>query len=409
MKCLILIAAILNLMAAPFLAFAATPVQVNGRELMVDFDGDNIYTRFTVKGVGYIPVPIGGFPDGNRSCLYTGELNETAQFNCAYNVYNDPAVLDRDLPLMAAMNANSIRTWSEVTPLLLDKAQQNNLKVIAGFWIPYDWNYAKDEVRQTLLDSFRTYVATYKDHPAILMWGLSNENNLHFCDCCAEDCNQTEQAKAFYSLVNEMAKEAKRVEGEREHPVMLVSADLGDIGSTEKGCDDASLTFIDLHGINAYRGSSFEFEDSNLFAEYKKRSQKGMLVTEFGIDAWYTADKDRPEKGLERQDLQALYLGLSWETIIKNGVKTFGPSNGGVVFVYSDPWWAHEGLWSKTAATHDYGYAPNWPGGQPDGFVNQEWWGIVALEKNPDDPQGINVVKLREAYAEMQKRFGKIK
>jgi hypothetical protein len=388
---------------------AASKVKMSGRELLADFDKNGEYTRFTVKGVGYVPSPIGSFPDGVRTCFYTGEVNETSQFNCDYNVYNDPAVLDRDLPLIAAMHANTIRTWSEVTPLLLDKAQENHLKVIAGFWIPYDWDFTKEEVRQTLLETFRKYVEQYKDHSALLLWGLSNENNLYFCDCCSPDCNQPEQAKAFYSLVNQMAEEAKRIEGENSHPVMIVSADIGDIGKEERGADDASIPFIDLHGINAYRGQSFEFEDTNLFAVYKKLSKKGMLITEFGTDAWHTMDIVKPERGLERQDLQALYLGLSWDAIIKNGVRTYGPANGGVVFIYSDPWWAHAGSWSKTAATHDYGFSHNWSGGQPDGFVNEEWWGIMALEMDPQNPKGPNLVKPREAYYELQKRFGKVK
>ena len=83
--------------------FAYQYVKTEGRTLVADFDEDGTYTQFRVEGVGYSPTPIGrhvsdwGYPDVN---------NPNPD-----NIYDDPAILDRDFQLLQDMNANAIRIW----------------------------------------------------------------------------------------------------------------------------------------------------------------------------------------------------------------------------------------------------------------------------------------------------------
>ncbi len=385
-------------------------VKFHGLKLQVDKTGGGNYENFLVKGIGYAPFPIGTFPSEWGLCKYTGDLGSKPQFNCAQrNIYDDPAVLERDLPLIKAMHANTIRTWGKVSSLLLQKARQYDLKVIAGFWVNYDLDFTNPDVRANLIEEFKDYVNTFKDDPALLMWGLSNENNTHFCSQAKFSCNRESQAKAFYKLINAMARAAHEVEGTAFHPVMVVHSELGDIGKKDFSADDDSLAFVDVHGINAYRGKKFGEGPASIFRELANRSKKPMIITEFGTDAWFTKDPKNPKDGEERQDLQAQYIASNWDDIIIHSISEDSVNNGGIVLIFTDDWWQQEGSWSASCAAHDYGYMPHWSGNQPDGYANQEWWGMAAVEPVSGMSSLPSRVTLRKAYYELQKKFASIK
>jgi hypothetical protein len=290
------------------------------------------------------------------------------------------------------------------------KADANDLKVIAGFWIPHQFDYVNGDATKIKAE-FADYVTQFKKYPALFAWGLSNENAIAFCSFTTEECDRDEQARAFYQLINELAQTAHEIEGPDYHPVIVVHAGLADIGRAEVGADDESLSAVDIHGINGYYGLDFGKGVNSLFRQYMARSKKPMLITEFGTDAWYTLDDQNPHIGQERQDLQAAYVGSAWDDIVRNDVTFEGPNNGGVVFHYTDVWWQDHGLWKPSCATHDYGYqvlsdGEVWSGGQPDGFSNPEWFGLVAFQTD-DDRREVDVIQPRMVYYTMQNKFSK--
>lgn len=86
---------------------------------------------------------------------------------------------------LAAAGANSVRTWgAENDPGIYDRAHAAGLSVCAGLWLahvkdtptgPTVFDYSdRRQVRRQFL-KFPPYVRRYKDHPAILMWGVGNE------------------------------------------------------------------------------------------------------------------------------------------------------------------------------------------------------------------------------------------
>jgi hypothetical protein len=86
---------------------------------------------------------------------------------------------DKHLDELVAAGGNSIRTWTTngLGPIL-DAAQQRGLTVCAGIWLEPECNwfsYAKPEhcARQT--ERVKKEVLQYRDHPALLFWGLGNE------------------------------------------------------------------------------------------------------------------------------------------------------------------------------------------------------------------------------------------
>jgi len=401
-------------------------VKVDGRQLVTDFDGDGVYKPFMIKGVGYSPFPIGRYPSD-----WGWPDTDDPRID---NILDDPQILERDFTLLQAMHVNTIRLWAgndiqektrfpvKLTQTTLDIAEHHAIKVIAGFSIGKEgsWECIEDEsifnreidftdqdVRNDILGRFLEYVADFKDHPAILFWAIGNENNLSFGD-------DPDQIQAFYSLVNEMAELAHKVEGEDYHPVALLNGDLGYIGDDDFGASDDQMDSLDIWGANVYRGESF----GSLFDEYKDKSKKPFWISEFGVDAWHSNDVQDPEDGHEDQATQAIWVGKLWDEIVSNSNVTIG----GAVMEYSDEWWKPNEWFCGdnsnecNSKQNHFGSGPkdtscpadgkmDWHPPSPDNFFNAEWWGIMAIAANPDDPFGPDIMKPRKVYYELQNKF----
>ncbi|HQP11403.1 MAG TPA: hypothetical protein PK470_01425, partial [Candidatus Omnitrophota bacterium] len=151
-------------------AWAYQHVRVEGSQVVADYDQDGTYTPFFVKGVGYNAIPTGAFPSEYGLCWYKGLVNGKPQFDCpGVKEYEDPVMIERDLSIIKAMNANTIRTWGKVTPPLMDKARELGLKVIAGYWLDHNLDFVNGDLSGVERDFLR-YVQAFKDHPALLMW-----------------------------------------------------------------------------------------------------------------------------------------------------------------------------------------------------------------------------------------------
>ncbi|MDP2939725.1 MAG: polymorphic toxin-type HINT domain-containing protein [Candidatus Omnitrophota bacterium] len=441
------------------------PVKVQGRQLLVDFDGDHIYEPFFVKGVGYTPIPIGHFQGVGQgwsaNCWYTGPFplnypelrfernspDAIGNFNCGLNgsdFYQDAGVLERDLTLIKNMNANTIRTWGKVSTQLMQKSDDKDVTVMAGYWIDHGLDYTfpgpgGPAKRQDIINDFVSYVNAFKNSPALLMWGLSNENNLNFCGyTCPQNpsCDRNAQVLGFFQLVNDMALAAKAAEGTTFHPIIVVFAELTPdvINYTQY------MPAVDIIGINSYRGENFDGwpnPDPDLFDEFEIAfPSKSMIVTEFGADAWNSCGNLPPEQciingvpqvgpddGREDQMSQANYLTSQWNDIASHSVANGGPTNGGVVFQYSDIWrdygqrqmgdppndpcvWISSD-WTPSVRTHDTHFLdPNFFGFgvSSDNLVNMEWFGIMSIAKNPD-PHSPDIMTPRDAYYHLQSQF----
>jgi len=140
------------------------------------------------------------------------------------------------------------------------------------------------------------------------------------------------------------------------------------------------MTYLDLWGANVYRGYSF----GNLFTTYASKSTKPFWVSEYGIDALDNRTKT------EYQDVQASYAGHLWVEIEAAEVCV-----GGTIMAYSDEWWK-----AGDPNSHDYGGYPT--SAHPDGFSNEEWWGIFWCEDNGDAP---DILHPRKVYYTLQEKW----
>ncbi|MBD3164115.1 hypothetical protein GF323_02870 [Candidatus Woesearchaeota archaeon] len=334
-------------------------VKVNCSGLYVDGE------PFLIKGVGYQPIPIG--------MTATSVAHKQA-------MYNDVGIRQRDFPLLRSMGANTIRTWYQVMNESFMVDLYNNgdkpIYVLMGFWIQCGQNYGNAAVRQGYKDAFTNYVTQYKDYPAVLGWLIGNENNLGYCSNPA-------YLDDYLSLANELAEIAYNIEGENYHPVAIVNGGLGGIGDKYNGGDDLSLNYTDFWGINSYRGNSF----GSLFEEYTWLSGKPMMITEYGTDALNNSDYT------EIEDVQAEWnLGL-WKEIENNSL-------GGTIMAWSDEWWKGVDFGNcGSAAVHDF-HCGHGDFPTPDGWSNEEWYGVVRPVDNGNEP---DIMEPRKLYYEFQK------
>ena len=168
--------------------------------------------------------------------------------------------------LLAASGANSVRTWgAERLGETLDEAQKHGLTVCAGIWLGHrDQGFNYDDPKQVArqFESAREVILKYKDHPALLMWGIGNEMEGDGAD------------PKVWAAVNEIAALAKRVDP--NHPTMTVIAELGAEGSKVKNLHRLCPA-VDVVGINSYGGVASVPE------RYRKAGgTKPYLLTEFG-------------------------------------------------------------------------------------------------------------------------------
>ncbi len=146
---------------------------------------------------------------------------------------------------------NSIRTWGieqleekvDGKPLL-DRAQELGLAVTAGIWLKHErqgFNFSDPAKVQRQRDEVRAAVRKYKDHPALLMWGLGNE---------MEGPTSDGSDPRIWKELEELAKIVKAEDP--DHPVMTVIA--GAAPTKVQGVM-AHYPGIDVLGVNAYGGA----------------------------------------------------------------------------------------------------------------------------------------------------------
>lgn len=171
-----------------------------------------------------------------------------------------------NLDTLKAAGGNAVRTWgADNLDSLLVKAQQNGIGVIVGIWLGHErhgFDYKNaDQVAQQF-EMVRTVVEKYKNHPAVLAWGLGNE---------MEGYDNAANA-SIWSHIEACAALVKRLDP--NHPTMTVTAEIG--GERVKNIHRLCPS-IDIMGINSYAGAV------SLPDRYRKAGgTKPYIVTEFG-------------------------------------------------------------------------------------------------------------------------------
>lgn len=170
-----------------------------------------------------------------------------------------------NLELLTECGGNAVRTWGiESAKRDLDRAQKYGLKVALGYWMGherhgFDYSDPESVARQT--KEVRETVQKFKDHPALLVWGVGNEVEL----LCQHEEAVWRQINALAVMIHEL---------DPNHPVMMVVAEFSPekIQQIERFCPD-----VDVLGINSYGGAASVPE------RYRAAGgTKPYILTEFG-------------------------------------------------------------------------------------------------------------------------------
>ena len=293
-------------------------VEINERNFLVNNE------RYFIKGVCYDPVLLG---------------SKKRSFD----------KIDEDLKLMVEAGVNTIRVYSPIDDIsILDKIDKAGIKIIVGF------GYNQEGYFDILSGSFENYIKKYKNHNAILLWELGNEYNYH-AEWFEGDINN------WYKALNEAAYKIKQIDSSK--PVTTAHGEIPDKILVEK------LDNIDAGGINVYRWD----DPSDLLEEWLNISEKPLYLSEAGSDSYMTIEKYGYSKG-ENQLAQANANAKILDVVFNNSDIV----SGVLIFQFVD------GLWK--AGNPDKqdigGWAPNSIGVPYDGAPNEEFWGIVDIERN---------------------------
>jgi len=291
---------------------------------------------YLIKGICYHPVPKG-----------SNERSFTS--------------IDQDLSLMVEAGINTIRVYAPIDDVaILDKIHAAGIKLIVGFG--YNQGGIFDIASGSLLD----YVTKYKTHPAILFWELGNEYNYH-PEWFDGNINN------WYTTLEKTAQMIHALDV--NHPVSTAH---GEIPTQEVLNENPS---IDVWGVNVYRWDL----PGSLIAEWKSRSTKPLYFSEAGADSYMAIEKDGYAAG-ENQKAQA----DATETILNQLFEDPEIVSGVTLFSFTDGWWKAGNPNQQDVG----GWAPNSSGVPYDGAPNEEYWGIVDIERNK-----------KEAFYVLQKKY----
>ncbi|KAI9438865.1 glycoside hydrolase superfamily [Russula earlei] len=140
---------------------------------------------------------------------------------------------------IAAYGGNSIRTWgSNDGQKVLDAAHQHGLTVLMGLDVArerHGFDYNDTAIVRKQLDHLRAEVLKYRNHPALLAWGIGNELNLRAGN------------PKVWDAVNDIAKMIHELD--KNHPVCTVLAGIGKdlVTQLTAHCPD-----IDFLSVNTY-------------------------------------------------------------------------------------------------------------------------------------------------------------
>lgn len=296
----------------------ADVVSTSGRQIFVN---DSLYI---IKGICYHPVPKGS---DNRS-------------------FDN---LTEDLTLMVEAGINTIRVYTPITnQAVLDQIHAAGLKVIIGF------GYNQGGNNDILSGTYLNYVKTFMNHDAILFWELGNEYNYHpeWFDG---------DIKNWYLALNNAA--ALIHQNDPSHPVATAHGELPDSLALSTSPN------IDVWGMNVYRWDNPE----SIFSQWSAISGKPIYLSEAGADSYMTISKSGYDMG-ENEKAQADATTNILDAVFRN----LEICSGLTLFAFNDELW-------KAGNNNVYdvgGWAPNSSGVPYDGAPNEEYWGIVDIERN---------------------------
>ncbi len=203
-----------------------------------------------------------------------------------------------DIASLAAHGANSFRTWmdSEVHRdglEMLDEAEDHGLKILMGLKLGrerHGFDYDDEAAVAAQFEEIKKTVLRYKDHPALLGWGIGNELNLRATNL------------KVWDAVNDISKMIHKVDG--NHPTTTMMAGIGktEVDYLEQIGSDLDFISIQMYGdiVNLQkRLDEAGYEGPYMVTEWGATGHWEMPSTEWGAAIEQTST-EKAEAIIER-------------------------------------------------------------------------------------------------------------
>lgn len=207
------------------------------------------------------------------------------------------------MDVVVECGGNSVRTWGlENAKAILDDAQAHGLTVMLGLWMAHErhgFNYSDEWAVADQLIGFRKAVEEFKDHPALLMWGVGNEVDLFY-----SDLNVWDATEKIAAMIHEL---------DPNHPTCAVTAGI-DVAEVQLIQDRAPS--IDILGVNTYGAIGNLKYDISLFGW-----DKPYMVTEWGPTGHWEVPKTSWGAPFEETSSEK---AVAYETRYETGIAADG-------------------------------------------------------------------------------------
>ena len=174
---------------------------------------------------------------------------------------------------LAAHGANSFRTWrTDNAQAVLDEAEELGLMVLMGIEVGrerHGFDYDDEAWVANQKEEIKQQVLEFKDHPALLGWGIGNELNLRYTN------------KKVWNAVNDISKMIHEIDGNHVTTTMLAGIWADEIEYMNEHCTDIDFLSIQMYGdiINAQK----RIADAGYSGPY--------MVTEWGATGHWEVPK----------------------------------------------------------------------------------------------------------------------
>lgn len=159
--------------------------------------------------------------------------------------YIDGAGLEfGNVTALAKHNANSFRTWrtengEKSAKEVLDEAYENGLMVTMGIEVArerHGFDYNDTEAVTKQLNDIKRQVIHLKDHPALLIWGIGNELNLHYTN------------PKVWDAVNEISKMIHELDPNHLTTTSLAGIAQKEVTLIKERCTDLDILAVQMYG-----------------------------------------------------------------------------------------------------------------------------------------------------------------
>lgn len=148
-----------------------------------------------------------------------------------------------DIASVSKHKGNSIRTWRtnngrKTGKEVLDEAHKNGLKVTMGIEVArerHGFDYNDSNAVKEQLERIKQEVLELKDHPALLIWGIGNELNLHY------------ENPKVWDAVNDISKMIHSVDPNHLTTTSLAGISQREINFIKERCPDLDLLSFQMY------------------------------------------------------------------------------------------------------------------------------------------------------------------